>query len=154
MANYYKYILNVFIICILAGCQDKKTFIYKFNQDKWDIKQDTVMFTYNAQKVDTPYTISLFFRNNINYPYRNIYMFVDILYNHNIIQTDTLQYAITDKYGRWYGKGIGNTKDNYFLFESNLQFQNVGAYTFNITHGMRNNPLVGCDKIGLKISEK
>jgi gliding motility-associated lipoprotein GldH len=111
------------------------------------------MFTYNTNRVKTPHNVSLFFRNKINYPYRNIYILLDILHNNDVIKTDTLQYEITDKYGRWYGRGIGDTKDNYFLFEQNLEFQNVGVYTFNITHGMRNNPLLGCDKIGLKISE-
>ncbi|MAQ47792.1 MAG: hypothetical protein CMD27_02810 [Flavobacteriales bacterium] len=153
MTNYYKYLLIIFIIFFVVSCQNKKTFIYKFNNEQWDIQQDTIMFIYNANKVESSYNVSLFFRNNINYPYRNIYMFIDILHNHDIIQTDTLQYAVTDKYGRWYGKGIGDTKDNYFLFEQNIKFQKVGAYTFNITHGMRNNPLIGCEKIGLKISE-
>ena len=140
MTNYYKYLLIIFIIFFVVSCQNKKTFIYKFNNEQWDIQQDTIMFIYNANKVESSYNVSLFFRNNINYPYRNIYMFVDILHNHDIIQTDTLQYAVTDKYGRWYGKGIGDTKDNYFLFEQLLlktldlfddKFQNLGGIMKN-----------------------
>ena len=93
----------------------------------------------------------LFFRNNINYPYRNIYILLEI-YNHDdLIKTDTLQYAITDKYGRWYGNGIGNTRDNYFLIEKNFKFEHAGEYTFKLQHGMRSNPLLGSEKIGLKI---
>ena len=80
-------------------------------------------------------------------------MFVEILHLNNIIRTDTIQYAITDKYGRWYGQGIGDTRDNYFLFETKMNFPEAGAYTFNIIHGMRTNPLLGCNRLGLQISE-
>ena len=153
MVNYYKYFLIICFVCVGLGCENKKTFIYKFDNEQWDIEKDTIRFTYHNNDVETPHDVSIFFRNNINYPYRNIYIFVEILHNNDVIQMDTLQYEITDKYGRWHGNGVGDTKDNYFLFDKNLELQNVGFYTFNITHGMRNNPLIGCNKIGLKISK-
>ena len=33
MTNYYKYLLIIFIIFFVVSCQNKKTFIYKFNND-------------------------------------------------------------------------------------------------------------------------
>ena len=153
MTKYYKYFLIIFIGFFFISCDNKKSFIYKFTNDQWDIQKDTIQFTYNVDNTDTKYDVSLFLRNNLDYSYRNIYMFVEILHLNNIVITDTIQYAITDKYGRWYGRGMGDTKDNYFLFERNMNFPQTGAYTFNITHGMRTNPLLGCNRIGLKISE-
>ena len=153
MTNYYKYFLMVCVVFLCLSCENKKTFIYKFNNDEWHFKNDTIVFTYHNNDISNLHDISIFFRNNINYPYRNIYLFVEISHNQEIIQIDTLQYAITDKSGRWIGNGIGDTRDNYFVFENDLKFPSVGTYNFNITHGMRKNPLIGCNKIGLKISE-
>ncbi|RPG58074.1 MAG: gliding motility lipoprotein GldH [Flavobacteriales bacterium TMED191] len=153
MTKYYKYFLIIFIGLFFISCDNKKSFIYKFTNNQWDIQKDTIQFTYNVDKTEAKYDVSLFLRNNLDYSYRNIYMFVEILHLNNIVRTDTIQYAITDKYGRWYGRGMGDTRDNYFLFESNMSFAKAGAYTFNITHGMRTNPLLGCNRIGLKISE-
>ena len=153
MTKFYTYFLIIFIGFFFISCDNKKSFIYKFTNDQWDFQKDTIQFTYDVDKIGAKYDVSLFLRNNLNYSYRNIYMFVEILHLNNIILTDTIQYAITDKYGRWYGKGIGDTRDNYFLFESNMSFPQTGTYTFNIRHGMRTNPLLGCNRIGLKISE-
>ena len=48
------------------------------------------------------------------------------------------------------GSGIGKTRDNYFL-EENKVFDVAGEYKFMIKHGMRENPLSGSSKIGIKI---
>ena len=58
-----------------------------------------------------------------------------------------------DKYGRWYGRGVGNTRDNYFMFEENKKFNLSGEYSFKLEHGMRQNPLKGVNKIGFKIEK-
>ena len=153
MTKYSKFFLIIFIAFFYISCNNEKSFIYKFPNDQWDIQSDTVNFTFNVDKIDSKYDISLFLRNSLDYSYRNIYMFVEILHLNNIIRTDTVQYTITDKYGRWHGKGIGDTRDNYFLLENNMNFSQAGSYSFNIIHGMRTNPLIGCNRIGLKISE-
>ena len=76
---------------------------------------------------------------------------IELYHNEAIILKDTVQYAITDKHGRWHGSGLGDTRDNYLLFKKDFKFEKTGLYHFHIKHGMRANTLKGCEKIGLKI---
>ena len=64
---------------------------------------------------------------------------------------DTLEYLITDKYGQWLGSGSGEMKDNYLIFNENFIFKKSGKYNLTVQHGMRNNPLIGINKLGVKI---
>jgi len=89
----------------------------------------------------------------MNYSFQNIYLLIETHFKDQIISVDTLQYRITDKYGRWYGRGIGDTRDNYFMFEEIKRFNLSGEYSFKLEHGMRQNPLKGVNKIGFKIEK-
>ena len=72
MANYYKYFLMICFVCLWLSCENKKTFIYTFNNDEWNFKNDTIVFTYHNNNISNLHDISIFFRNNINYPYARI----------------------------------------------------------------------------------
>ena len=109
------------------------------------------MFFFNIDNTRKPYNLSLFFRNTLDYSYRNIYFFVEISYGDNVFLYDTLQYSITNKYGQWLGGVMGYKKDNYFDFKENVIFQNKGQYRFTIKHGMREDQLIGTSELGFKI---
>ena len=49
---------------------------------------------------------------------------------------DTVEYKISDKYGKWLGRGLGNMKDNYLIFNQNMMFNKEGVYkTTNLQTG-------------------
>lgn len=133
---------------IIFSCNNSKSFTHSFIDNNWDF-QDSVVFTCNIENVKN-HNLELFFRNNLDYPYRNLYLFIEIHHNQNIIKIDTLQYLITDNYGKWLGRGFGKTRDNYFLEELTI-FEKPGEYKFILTHGMRGNPLIGSNTIGMKL---
>jgi len=126
--------------------------MYDFSGNTWDFQQP-INFNLNIDDTTSNYSIFIFFRNTIEYPYQNIYFLIQTQHEDAIIQRDTVQYAITNKYGKWLGSGIGKTRDNYFIFEEQQVFQKDGVYTISIQHGMRENPLKGANKIGLKLKK-
>tara|TARA_B100001250_G_C19707248_1_gene747498 strand:+ start:354 stop:815 length:462 start_codon:yes stop_codon:yes gene_type:complete len=147
-----------FILCVLVilvfgvACKKSYTPIYDFSGNNWDFQQP-INFNLKITDTTSTYSIFLFFRNTIEYPYQNIYFLIQTQYENEIIQRDTVEYAITNKYGNWLGSGIGKTKDNYFIVKEQQEFQKDGVYTVSIQHGMRKNPLRGANKIGLKLTK-
>ena len=144
--------LYLSFLCLLGvlSCNNNQIFLHSFNENNWDYR-DSVMFFFNIDNTSKPYNLSLFFRNTLDYSYRNIYFFVEISYGDNVFLYDTLQYSITNKYGQWLGGGMGYKKDNYFDFKENVIFQNKGQYRFAIKHGMREDQLMGTSEVGFKI---
>ena len=146
------FIFSIFLVFLLGfwGCQKHTTFIYDFEKTNWNIN-DSVVFIYDVKSVDLHYDLIIFFRNHIDYQYQNLYILIETYCDDLFLKKDTLQYAISDKYGRWKGDGLGDTKDLNLLFKTKKKFEKTGAYKFKIQHGMRQNPLIGTNKIGLKI---
>lgn len=134
---------------IICSCNKPQSFTQSFIDNNWHF-EDSVVFVCDIEHVKN-HNLELFFRNNLEYPYRNLYLLVEIYYEENILKIDTLQYPITDSYGKWLGRGFGKTRDNYFLEELEI-FENTGQYKFVLTHGMRQNPLTGSNTIGMKIT--
>jgi len=95
--------------------------------------------------------MSIFFRNTLDYPYQNLFLIIESQYNNKTLRKDTLEYLITNKYGQWLGNGLGKIKNNHFIVDENMIFEQAGEYGFVIHHGMRENPLRGVNKVGLKI---
>ena len=144
--------LYIFLLFFVISCTQKTTFSHSLSKDQWNYN-DRIIFTHNIDDIENTYRMSLFFRNTMNYSFQNIYLLIETHFEDQIISVDTLQYLITDKYGRWYGRGFGNTRDNYFMFEENKKFNLSGEYRFKLEHGMRQNPLKGVNKIGFKIEK-
>ena len=146
------FIKNIILVCSLVSCTENNTSIHHFTNKNWPIN-DTIKFTFEINDIASNYNLSFFFRNNLDYEYRNLYLFANILLNNNLIKVDTLQYEISDKYGKWLGRGLGKIRDNYFIYEKDLNFEEEGNYQIELMHGMRKNKLVGCNKFGFKIKQ-
>ena len=146
-------LLNILsLIFIFLACNKSSVYVHEFENNQWDHESD-VGYNFEINNTNQNYDINLFFRNNLSYPYRNIYLLVELKKDDETIKKDTLQYAITNKYGQWYGKGVGDLKNNFFSYQRALRFTSTGGYSLNIKHGMRQNPLMGCENFGVKINK-
>ena len=94
------------LIFIFLACNKSSVYVHEFENNQWDHESD-VGYNFEINNTNQNYDINLFFRNNLSYPYRNIYLLVELKKDDETIKKDTLQYAITNKYGQWYGKGVG-----------------------------------------------
>ena len=147
-AALFKFVVIIYVL--IFGCSQNQTSLHGFNKNSWESK-DSVIFYFDIADSTKIYNLSFFFRSTIEYPYRNIFLITSMSLEDEVIQTDTVEYLMADKHGRWHGKGFGQIRDNYFLFDEEMLFKKSGYYKFIIRHGMRQDPLIGANKLGFKI---
>ncbi len=90
-------------------------------------------------------------RNNSQFKYMDLWLFVDVLSPSGSAQRDTLKIMLADHRGKWLGNGLGDKFDNRLLFQQNIRFPVSGIYTFEYEQAMRDEPLIGIDDIGLRV---
>lgn len=147
-------VLTIFFTGFYFSCSEKDTYskFYSFHNAEWDMNNDL--------KFEVPIddTLSLFdvyveIRNNNNYKFQNIWLFIDYQNPQGNIRKDTLETDIADVFGKWYGKGI--SLYSYAIpYELNKQYPNTGTYTYTIRQGMREIVLTGISDVGLRILKK
>lgn len=90
-------------------------------------------------------------RHNQDYPFTNLYLFVDYTFPNGLARRDTISCELADNRGRWYGSGIGNLIEHRIGFRQNTGFPLKGDYTVKIAHGMRVDPLPGMLDVGFRL---
>lgn len=142
----------LFTLISIVSCDSNKVYdaYLPINPDGW-LLTDTLVFEVEMAAQQTHasnYLIGL--RNNNEYLFSNVFLFVEIENPLGQKQIDTLQYLVAEPNGKWKGAGVGAIKSNVFKYKES-QLMEEGIYTFKITHGMRNNVLMGLEDIGLRI---
>ncbi|GHT07927.1 gliding motility lipoprotein GldH [Bacteroidia bacterium] len=155
MQNFrLKYFLFLPAFISLIACSHKEVF-FEFHSVKnahWD-REDAAVFEVNIENNANRYDISLEVRNDDDYSFRNIWLFVDLKTPEGSVRTDTINADLADIFGKWYGKGL-SLHTLSIPYEAGIRFPNPGIYTYTIRQGMRENPLKGISDIGLKVSKK
>ena len=94
-------------------------------------------------------------RNDINYKYSNLWLFVEIIQSGDTTAVkDTFEFTLADPTGKWLGSGFGGVKTNEVLFRSNVYFPVAGQYNVKVQHGMRGKLLEGITDIGFRLEKK
>lgn len=125
-------------ILLLFGC-DQSRFFEEFHEIpgyNWG-KSDTVSFNTEIKDTNQAYNMILHVRNGENYPYRNLYLFLQTGYPDGRISIDTLEFYFYEEDGKPLGKCSGDICNNSFLIQRNVRFDQAGKYQFNFVHGMR-----------------
>ena len=148
-----KYILLLLFI-FLSACTESEIFseFHSFPKSEWD-KQHAIRFEAPVYDLSAPYNVSIELRHNNQYPFRNIWLFVEYQTPSGNIRTDTLTTNLADAYGKWYGKGI-SLYSYSFNYQENVQYSDTGMYVYTIRQGMRSDVLKGISDIGLRIAKE
>lgn len=145
----------VFIILIFIGISCQKNEIYhQFQEIKdgtWN-KYDTLFFEIDSLETGIPYTISLEVTNNINYPYQNIWIFAQDNLSDSTFSDSQKEYLLADKFGKWIGSGFGSLYQSSLPYRANIILNDKRNHLIKIEHGMRDESLIGIEKVGIKIS--
>ena len=120
--------------------------------DGWSI-DNPASFEWDIVDLDLKYDALIDIRHNSDYPYSNLYLFLELTRPNGHQKLDTLECKLADERGRWYGSGIGDIIDHRVSFKENFEFPIHGKYRLKIEHGMRQDPLVGVTDIGLRIEK-
>jgi len=116
----------------------------------WNAGQK-VTFSVNIPDTSKQYSVYVDIRNNVDYPFANIYLFLDTRFPGGRIARDTIECQLADYDGRWLGSGAGAVKFNRFLFQKGVRFPCKGTYLFTFEQAMRTKDLNGIRDIGLEI---
>lgn len=148
----------VFILMLLTGC-DKREPYYRFEQIKdaeWK-QTDTLVFTIDSTIVNPNkvYDISVEISNNNKYSYRNLWVYTTINASSNDSISDTIpkEYVLADKFGKWNGAGFGSLYQSSFPLKQGVTFLQGNNYNIKLIHTMRDEPLKGIEKVGIKLTE-
>lgn len=153
--------LAIVALCILAflpSCSKSNIVYYKFHEvknNKWS-KQDTLVYTVDPILFETgvPYKVSIDLVNGANYPYQNIWFYIQ----HNLedstgFKKEAVQYNVSDEYGKWHGAGFGSLYQLPLVYKDTVVFKDKRPYQFRILQGMRDEPLVGINKVGIRVQK-
>lgn len=149
------FLLILMFALLFVACDKNR--IYEENRvvDKgiWNI-DNRIRFETTISDTNLRYNVFLNVRNSMQYPYSNIYLFLDTRFPDGRIARDTIDCMLADYDGRWLGTGVGSVKFNQFLFQQGVSFPQKGTYRFDIQQAMRVNDLIGIHDIGIRIEKE
>ncbi|MFV0537574.1 MAG: gliding motility lipoprotein GldH [Dysgonomonas sp.] len=150
-------LLGVFLAFTYISCNHREIY-YNFHELKnaeW-VQSDTLFFDIDTTlfELNIPYQMSIEVTNNVSYPYQNIWLFVQTnLENDSTFSDVSKEYLLADKFGKWKGSGFGSLHQ-LSLPMNDIVFKEKRNYRIKIEHGMQDEPLIGIEKLGVKISKK
>lgn len=156
----HRYILTIcFILAALfaVSCVEQGEVYLHYHQlkdGKW-AQRDTMMFEIDSTifELNKPYELSLEVTNNINYPYRNIWFFIQANINNDSVYTQiSKEYEMADAHGKWNGSGFGSLYQ-ISLPVQHITFKEKRNYRIKVEHGMRDEPLIGIEKVGVRLTD-
>jgi gliding motility-associated lipoprotein GldH len=120
---------------------------------KWNARDSLV---FNAMIKDTvqPHTIYISLRNKGSYGFSNFYAFITTHAPSGSSRTDTVEFALADRRGKWLGHGFGDLWQSTRPFKIGIRFPHTGIYTFIVKQGMRVENLEGIMDFGIRIERK
>lgn len=149
-----KYIFWTLLIVGLCACDSGR--LYENNvlipKDGW-FRADRARFEVEITDTISGYDILINVRNNSNYKYMELWLFIDSYAPTGNVQRDTMKIMLADYQGKWLGNGLGDKFDNRVMFHKNVRFPVSGVYAFEYEQAMRDEPLKGIDDIGLRIEQ-
>lgn len=148
-----KKIIPIFILVVfLSQCKNHYDYSEMENVNNIWLKNDTLQFNFEINNPKDKKNISFIVRNNDEYPFSNLYLFIKLKKgNKTIIDSDTVSYAVADKTGKWLGTGMGATKEIYYEYKNGIIFPEAGEYTLSIVQAMRKDTLKGIEDFGVTI---
>ena len=104
----------------------------------------------NDLDTSATYEIQILLRHTSQYPYQNLWLFVDEYAGDMHIQRDTIEAMLADDYGRWLGNGI-NRYTLPLMYEADYHFISKDNSRLTIQQGMRTEWLTGITDVGIKV---
>lgn len=143
------------LMTIMAGCGRQTVFqdSSAIPTEGWNANH-LLHFEMSLSDTVPLHELYLLVRNTTDYPYSNLYLFLDIEFPDKHWIRDTLECMLVQRDGQWTGKGFGKIRSNQFLFRDDVWFPTPGSYRFRIQHGMRDDVLLGISDIGIRLDKK
>ncbi len=142
--------LCIFVVC--SSC-DRNMVFEQHNTipgETWNYR-DSIHYDVTIADTAGIYNIYLNIRNTGEYPYSNIFLFIDVKSPAGASVRDTFEIPLADKRGVWYGKGTGSVFSLQVPYKTTIKFPYPGIYQFDIQHAMWNKNLDGIADVGIRV---
>lgn len=147
-------LLIAFAALIFASCSKNEVY-FKYqtvNETGWS-KDSVYAFDINIEDPKSAYDFYINTRNRGEYPYQNLWLFINQIEKDSIVARDSINFYLADDFGKWLGSGVGPIYNMPVLYRQNFRFPKAGTYHYQIQHGMRDSMLIGINDVGIKIEK-
>lgn len=143
----------LFIVSLISACQGNEAY-FRFEELKraeWG-RYDTLYYEIDSIETNKLHTVYLEVTNNVNYPYQNLWLFVQDNLPDSIFHEHKVECRLADESGKWIGAGFGSLYQSSFIYKTRVIFSDDRKnYRMKIVHGMRDELLTGIERVGVKI---
>lgn len=147
-------ILLFCLILLIYSCDSRGLFEddQSFDSKSWHM-DNMPSFTFEIEDT-APKDIFLKLRNDLNYPYQNIYITYYLLNAQGEeVATELVNIPLFDDVtGKPEGKGNSIYQSSMLVLE-NYSFPSAGEYTFKLAQYMRSESLDGMQSVGVRVEE-
>ncbi len=145
--------LLIVAVLFLQACSDNIVFEANtaISAGSWSEKEP-VRFEFEITDTTAFHNFYVNLRNGENYPFSNLFVFVELEFPNGKKSVDTVECFLADKTGKWLGSGLGDIYDNRFLYQQRKLFPISGGYRLNIYQGMRKEELEGINDVGFRLT--
>jgi gliding motility-associated lipoprotein GldH len=141
---------------LLAGCTDhvvhQETVSIPGGAWHRDLKPE---FSFEITDTVTRHDLYIDIRHTGDYPYSDLFLFVDLYGPEERFLRDTVECMLADPTGRWYGKGLGfifaDRIEAHVLYKLRNRFPAAGRYTIRLEQAMRTEELPGVLDVGISL---
>ena len=142
--------------CLLAGCSADVVFQADVPVAGGAWAQEAKhSFAFDISDTVGTHNVFIDVRHTGDYPYQDMYLFVDLEDPQGEHSVDTVDLILADGTGRWLGRGVGFIKadrhDAHVLYRHRDRFPRTGRYTLTLEQAMRVDPLPGVIDVGVSI---
>jgi gliding motility-associated lipoprotein GldH len=154
-SNVFYSIVLLFVI-LFSACNRGEVF-YRFHhipQGNWQMN-DIVVFSMDSSdfRQDIKHLITIEISANNTYPYRDLWLIVEHNLTDSLFRRDSIHTFLVVEFGKRLGSGVGGLRQLSIPFTETILLDTAMVYEMRIRHGMRDNPLRGIEKVGVKVLE-
>ncbi|MDD4970442.1 MAG: gliding motility lipoprotein GldH [Paludibacter sp.] len=146
------WVLFVAIFAIACTSNDVYFQYQSVAQKGWS-KDSLYRFDIPITDTVATYNVYVNVRNRGEYPYQNLWLFLNKTTPDSIQSKDSIECYLADQRGKWLGKGLGSILEMPVLYQQNVRFKKAGTYHYKIVQGMRDSVLKGINDIGMRVEK-
>lgn len=141
--------LVTIIMLVLGSCTGGEDSIFHNIPEQGWAYRDTLSFA----PMQGQGTLLLAVRHDAAYPYSNLWLEVSARDpRKGVILRDTVNLRLSDRFGRWLGKGFGGSYQLEVPVSGSVSLDS--ASVVNVRHIMRLDTVRGLDQVGIRLSSK
>jgi len=145
-------ILSAIFLFLTSSCDSNRFYEQNIQMPEYTWpSSESKKFLVDIKDTTSAYNFYLNVRNTNDYPFANLYLFIQTTFPDSLYARDTIELQLATKDGKWLGEGYGKFKYRHFILRKGMYFHQKGIYEFRIEQGMRKDTLLGIADIGIRL---